>query len=167
MLISLGKEHDPDEDDLQSFLQIQDTEWTSLGTDSKGKSKGLGKGVLGKGSKGSKDGGKGKAREKTTLDDEQDLQKVLQAVKKARNMVNNTKADMEMALEKAASYLSPAGQQNAKELIDNLGKELSVLKEVLAQKDHDLDQLKQKLKDTAAMIRDAKNMANKLEGMGG
>ena len=94
------------------------------------------------------------------------MSKFLKAVKTARNMVNNTKSDLETALEKAASLLSAAGQTTAQDLIQRLGKEHTSLKELLADKDPQIEVLKTRLKATANLIRDAKCTSNKLEGMG-
>lgn len=102
-----GNEWDPADEDLEKFLELYSKDWTSLTLDVSGKGSGKSSPGLGKGQGGKGKGqslGKGKHRreqkEKPGIEQETDLEKVLKACKKARNMVSSCKADLELALEK-------------------------------------------------------------------
>ena len=91
-----GNGWDPADEDLEKFLELYSKDWTSLTLDDSGKgsgksSPGLGKGQGGKGK--GKSLGKGNHRReqkgKPGIEEETDLEKVLKACKKARNMVSS------------------------------------------------------------------------------
>ena len=107
--------------------------------------------------KGAKDGNK------ITIADETDLNKVLQACKKARNMVSSAKEDLEMALEKAEGQLSKTGQGTASTLLNELGKAFGKLKTCLTGKDPNIKKLKGILMDVAKVIKSAKEETKELK----
>ena len=118
---SSGVEFDPEEEDLEKFLQLYNTEAVS-GQLEAGGGTGLGKGQpssLGKGQPSSLGKGRGKRSkrdlpaltngepEKEEEDDEEEtaLEKAMKAARTARNMLTATKEDLELALEKAQQDL--------------------------------------------------------------
>ena len=105
--------------------------------------------------------GKGKHRrehkEKPGIEQETDLEKVLKACEKARNMVSSCKADLELALEKAKSKLSKSSQSNAMSLVTQLGKAFDQLKACLQTKDPQVKKLKEVLMKVAKVMADARD----------
>ena len=168
-----GNEWDPADEDLEKFLELYSKDWTSLTLDDSGKgfgksSPGFGKGQGGKGK--GKSLGKGKHRsqqkEKTGIEEETDLEKVLKACKKARNMVSSCKADLELALEKAKSKLSKSGQSTAMSLVTQLGKAFDQLKACLQTKDPQVKKLKDVLMKVAKVMADARDETKELKHLG-
>ena len=163
-----GKEYDPDDEDLEKFLELYGNDWTSLSLEDSqkgsGKSKGLGKGPSAKGP------GKGKSKRtgntKADIEDETCLDKVLKACKKARNMVSSCKEDLEMALEKAKGKLSKAGQKNAISLSAELGKAFDHLKACLHMKDPQVENLKGVLRQVAEVMKEARDETKELKHLG-
>ena len=159
-----GNEWDPADEDLEKFLELYSKDWTSLTLDVSGKGSGKSSPGLGKGQGGKGKGqslGKGKHRreqkEKPGIEQETDLEKVLKACKKARNMVSSCKADLELALETAKSKLSKSGQSNAMSLVTQLGEAFDQLKACLQTKDPQVKKLKEVLMKVAKVMADARD----------
>ena len=161
-----GKEHEPEDEDLEKFLELIDQDWSSLSLDDKpkglGKGKGLGKDPRAKAKANKKNLSDVKKPGKAGIMDETDLGKVLQACKKARNMVSSSKDDLEMALEKAKGQLSKNGQSNANSLLSELGKALGQLKTCLSKQNPDVTKLKETLMSVANVIKSAKDGTKEL-----
>ena len=161
-----GKEHDPEDQDLEKFMEVFGVEWSSLSLDDKpkgfgkGKGKGLGKDQV-KGNSKAKKGQKEKPG-KVNIQDETDLAKVLGACKKAKNMVSSSKDDLEMALEKAKKKLSKDGMKDANSLLQELGKAQDELKACISSKKPGVTKIKESLMSVAKTIKAAKDETKEL-----
>eukprot|EP00438_Fugacium_kawagutii_P016161 Skav224595 [mRNA] locus=scaffold2684:237171:238178:- [translate_table: standard] len=162
-----GTEFEPAAEDLEKFKELFGLDWKSLPVDD---TKGFGKGsgaVKGPGKGQGKGKGKGKGKnkgqEEKQLTAEEALEETLKACKKARNMVNSQKADLENALEKAKGQLSKSGKATAHTLLEELGKAFNLLKKCLGLNTPDLAKLKEILMDTAKTIKAAKDHQKELK----
>ena len=100
-------------------------------------------------------------------EEDEDEEKLMKAVRTARNMVSSSKADLEEALEKAKPRLSKSGRNSAALRANELEKALQWLKSILAGKVKGLTpkDIKAKLKEIAAKIKDARDEKNELKGL--
>ena len=160
-----GKECEPEAEDLEKFLELwtKDAHTLEVEDHSLGKGKGSGKG---KGPGKGKGRGKGKGGQ-AALDDEEDEEKVMKAVRTARNMTFAAKEDLEEALEKAKARLPKTGRNAAALKANELGKVLGQLKTILAGKGKSmsLKDIKAKLKEVAGTIKAARDEKNELKGL--
>lgn len=172
-----GREFEPEEEDLEKFKELYGLDWKSLPVEDKpkgsGKGQGPGKG-LGKGKQKGSGKGKNRGQEQKQLSQEEALAESLKACKRARNMVNCQKADLEAALEKAKGQLSKSGKVTATSLLEELGKAFNLLKKVLGSNTPEVGKLKEVLLDTAKTIKAAKDhtkelkqLANKTQSVAG
>ena len=164
-----GKEYEPEEEDLEKFMELFNNDHHTLEVDdhSLGKGKGPGKGKRkGKG-KGKDKGGQGALGEGEEGEEDEDEEKLMKAVRTARNMVSSSKADLEEALEKAKPRLSKSGRNSAALRANELEKALQWLKSTLAGKVKSLtpSDIKAKLKEIAAKIKEARDEKNELKGL--
>ena len=154
-----GKECEPEAEDLEKFLELRTKDAHTLEVEdhSLGKGKGSGKG---------KGPGKGQGGQ-AALDDEEDEEKVMKAVRTARNMTFAAKEDLEEALEKAKARLPKTGRNAAALKANELGKVLGQLKTILAGKGKSmsLKDIKTKLKEVAGTIKAARDEKNELKGL--
>lgn len=161
-----GREFEPEEEDLEKFKELYGLDWKSLPVEDKpkgfGKGQGPGKG-LGKGKQKGSGKGKNKGQEQKQLSQEEALAESLKACKRARNMVNSQKADLEAALEKAKGQLSKSGKVTATSLLEELGKAFNLLKKVLGSNTPEVGKLKEVLLDTAKTIKAAKDHTKELK----
>ena len=171
-----GVEFDPEEEDLEKFLQLYNTEAVS-GQLEAGGGTGLGKGQpssLGKGQPSSLGKGRGKRNkrdlpaltngepEKEEEEDEEEetaLEKAMKAARTARNMLTATKEDLELALEKASKTLSKSAQKAAQAHGTELGKALEKVKAILSgkAKGQTAEGIKDVLAKVATTIKAAKD----------
>lgn len=169
-----GVEFDPEEEDLEKFLKLYNTEAVS-GQLEAGDGTGLGKGQpssLGKGR-----GKKGKGAllaltngepEKEGEEDEEEetaLEKAMKAARTARNMLTATKEDLELALEKASKTLSKSAQKAAQAHGTELGKALEKVKAILSgkAKGQTAEGIKDVLAKVANTIKAAKDEVKELK----
>lgn len=164
-----GVEFEPEDEDLEKFMELFSTDCHSLSVDEglgKGSAKGLGKGQgsLGKGRR-----GRGRAiKEEEDKDEPDPHEKLAKACRTARNMVSATMSDLEEALEKAGSKLTKAGKTTANDLSKELGKALQKIKTLLTGKSKlQDDPVKGQLMEVAQVVKTAKDETKKLLALGG
>ncbi|CAL1159279.1 unnamed protein product [Cladocopium goreaui] len=164
-----GVEFEPEDEDLEKFMELFSTDCHSLSVDEglgKGSAKGLGKGQgsLGKGRR-----GRGRAiKEEEDKDEPDPHEKLAKACRTARNMVSATLSDLEEALEKAGSKLTKAGKTTANDLSKELGKALQKIKTLLTGKSKlQDDPVKGQLMEVAQVVKTAKDETKKLLALGG
>ena len=163
-----GVEFEPEDEDLEKFMELFSTDCHSLSVDEglgKGSAKGLGKdqGSLGKGRR-----GRGRAiKEEEDKDEPDPHEKLAKACRTARNMVSATMSDLEEALEKAGSKLTKAGKTTANDLSKELGKALQKIKTLLTGKSKlQDDPVKGQLMEVAQVVKTAKDETKKLLAFG-
>ena len=164
-----GVEFEPEDEDLEKFMELFSTDCHSLSVDEglgKSSAKGLGKGQgsLGKGRR-----GRGRAiKEEEDKDEPDPHEKLAKACRTARNMVSATMSDLEEALEKAGSKLTKAGKTTANDLSKELGKALQKIKTLLTGKSKlQDDPVKGQLMEVAQVVKTAKDETKKLLALGG